>query len=377
MNNSRKMVVSLALFAAILSAMLCACGPVEDTANSVNTDSSQTSTEAVSDIDDSLPLPDSTGESSEPDESSQAEIIHDPELICDLDEIPYTAKCTVQGSFGADAKLTDYYGINAMINSDQPLLSIPVKYTDPDFGGGTITFDYSDKMTDEQKADAVIMYFDEDSTFTKLESFKSDNSISANITTEGVYMVIDGYVYDMFNGEVSDERRYDVGTRTIELPEFSTDINILDIGDLTAAKVEKQEVTIDDFDGRSGVKIIYANLLDGDVDGKYEGVELTLSYFQRLDSTTVDEMLDMYAKSADVNTTGDDNIWLDYRGLDLGDGKRGCVIAALNEGESVNVQGIYQLSDSEYIQYNVILPLKYISMVEASLNSAMTFSFNK
>lgn len=267
MNNSRKRAVSLALFAAFLSAMLCACGPVEDTANSVDTDSSQTSTQAVSDIDDSLPLPDST-------ESSQAEIIHDPELICDLDEIPYTAKCTVQGNFGAGAKLTDYYGMNAMINSDQPLLSIPVKYTDPDFGGGTIRFDYSDKMTDEQKADAVIMYFDEDSTFTKLESFKDESGISANITTEGVYMVIDGYVYNMFNGEASDERLYDVGTMTIALPEFSTAIDIPDIGDFTAAKLEKQEVTIDDFDGRSGVKIIYANLLDGEVDEKYEGVEL-------------------------------------------------------------------------------------------------------
>lgn len=367
MNNSRKMALSLALFAALLSAMLCACGPVEDTANSVDTDSSRTSTQAVSDTYDSLPLPDSTGESSGLDESSQAEIIHDPELICDLDEIPYTAKCTVQGNFGAGAKLTDYYGVNAMINSDQPLLSIPVKYTDPDFGGGTIRFDYSDKMTDEQKADAVIMYFDEDSTFTKLESFKDESGISANITTEGVYMVIDGYVYDMLNGEASDERRYDVGTMTIELPEFSTAIDIPDIGDFTAAKVEKQEVTIDDFDGRSGVKIIYANLLDGEVDEKYEGIELTLSYFQRLDSTTVDEMLDMYAKSADVNTTGDDNIWLDYRGLDLGDGNRGCVIAVLNESESVNVQAIYQLSDSEYIQYNVILPLKYISMLESCI----------
>ena len=41
--------------------------------------------------------------------------------------------------------LSDYYGINAMINSDEPLLSIPVKYTDADFGGGVIRFEFSDK----------------------------------------------------------------------------------------------------------------------------------------------------------------------------------------------------------------------------------------
>ena len=76
-----------------------------------------------------------------------------------------------EGNFGAGAKLSDYYGINAMINSDEPLLSIPVKYTDADFGGGVIRFEFSDKISDEQKASAVIMQFDEDSTFTKLESF--------------------------------------------------------------------------------------------------------------------------------------------------------------------------------------------------------------
>ena len=32
------------------------------------------------------------------------------------------------------------------------------------------------------------MQFDEDSTFTKLESFVDENGISANITTGGVYM---------------------------------------------------------------------------------------------------------------------------------------------------------------------------------------------
>ena len=70
-------------------------------------------------------------------------------------------------------------------------------------------------------------------------------------------------------------------------------------------------------------------------------------------------MLDMYAKSADISS--DDNVWLDYRGLDLGNGKRGCVIAALGEDQSVNVQGIYEFSDSEYIQYNVVIPLKYFN----------------
>jgi len=95
-------------------------------------------------------------ESSQTDDSSQVEIIRDPELVCDLSEIPYTAKCTVEGNFGAGAKLSDYYGINAMINSDEPLLSIPVKYTDADFGGGVIRFEFSDKISDEQKASAVI-----------------------------------------------------------------------------------------------------------------------------------------------------------------------------------------------------------------------------
>ena len=51
------------------------------------------------------------------------------------------------------------------------------------------------------------MQFDEDSTFTKLESFVDENGISANITTGGVYMVIDSYVYDMFNGGSVDTDR--------------------------------------------------------------------------------------------------------------------------------------------------------------------------
>ena len=182
MKNSRKTAV---LLAALLSVSLCACGPVEEAADSVSETKDTTTAEAVSDT------PDSVEESSQTDDSSQVEIIRDPELVCDLSEIPYTAKCTVEGNFGAGAKLSDYYGINAMINSDEPLLSIPVKYTDADFGGGVIRFEFSDKISDEQKASAVIMQFDEDSTFTKLESFVDENGISANITTGGVYMVID------------------------------------------------------------------------------------------------------------------------------------------------------------------------------------------
>ena len=353
MKNSRKTAV---LLAALLSVSLCACGPVEEAADSVSEAKDTTTAEAVSDT------PDSVEKSSQTDDSSQVEIIRDPELVCDLSEIPYTAKCTVKGNFGAGAKLSDYYGINAMINSDEPLLSIPVKYTDADFGGGVIRFEFSDKISDEQKASAVIMQFDEDSTFTKLESFVDENGISANITTGGVYMVIDSYVYDMFNGGSVDTDRYDIENGlTIELSDFS------------AAELEKHEITTDDFDGTRDVKIVYANLIDGKVDEKYDGLNLSLSYYQRLDKTTVDDMLDMYAKSADIRS--DDNVWLDYRGLDLGNGKRGCVIAALGEDQSVNVQGIYEFSDSEYIQYNVVIPLKYVSMGEDIFDSAMSFRY--
>ena len=70
---------------------------------------------------------------------------------------------------------------------------------------------------------------------------------------------------------------------------------------------------------------------------KYDGLNLSLSYYQRLDKITVDDMLDMYAKSADISS--DDNVWLDYRGLDLGNGKRGCVIAALGEGSKCERSG--------------------------------------
>mgnify|MGYP000007720577 CR=1 FL=1 len=61
------------------------------------------------------------------------------------------------------------------------------------------------------------------------------------------------------------------------------------------AKLEKHEITTDDFDGTRDVKIVYANLIDGKVDEKYDGLNLSLSYYQRLDKTTVDDMLDMYA----------------------------------------------------------------------------------
>lgn len=366
MKKSRKTAI---LLAAVLSAMLCACGPVEEAADSVlETKDTATTTEAVSDT------PDSMEESSQADDSSQVEMIHDPELVCDLGEIPYTAKCTIEGNFGAGAKLSDYYGINAMINSDEPLLSIPVKYTDADFGGGVIRFEFSDKISDEQKASAVIMQFDEDSTFTKLESFVDENGISANITTGGVYMVIDSYVYDMFNGGSVDTDDVENGL-TIELSDFSAALDLPEIGGFSAAKVEKQEITTDDFDGTRDVKIVYANLIDGKVDEKYDGLNLSLSYYQRLDKTTVDDMLDMYAKSADI--ISDDNVWLDYRGLDLGNSKRGCVIAALGEDQSVNVQGIYEFSDSEYIQYNVMIPLKYVSMAENIFDSAMSFRYAK
>ena len=350
MKNSRKTAV---LLAALLSVSLCACGPVEEAADSVSETKDTTTAEAVSDT------PDSVEESSQTDDSSQVEIIRDPELVCDLSEIPYTAKCTVEGNFGAEAMLSDYYGINAMINSDEPLLSIPVKYTDADFRGGVIRFEFSDKISDEQIASAVIMQFDEDSTFTKLESFVDENGISANITTGGVYMVIDSY--DVENG------------LTIELSDFSAALELPEIGGFSAAKLEKHEITTDDFDGTRDVKIVYANLIDGKVDEKYDGLNLSLSYYQRLDKITVDDMLDMYAKSADISS--DDNVWLDYRGLDLGNGKRGCVIAALGEDQSVNVQGIYEFSDSEYIQYNVVIPLKYVSMGEDIFDSAMSFRY--
>lgn len=365
MKNSRKTAV---LLAALLSVSLCACGPVEEAADSVSETKDTTTAETVSDT------PDSVEESSQTDDSSQVEIIRDPELVCDLSEIPYTAKCTVEGNFGAGAKLSDYYGINAMINSDEPLLSIPVKYTDADFGGGVIRFEFSDKISDEQKASAVIMQFDEDSTFTKLESFVDENGISANITTGGVYMVIDSYVYDMLNGGSVDTDRYDIENGlTIELSDFSAALELPEIGGFSAAKLEKHEITTDDFDGTRDVKIVYANLIDGKVDEKYDGLNLSLSYYQRLDKTTVDDMLDMYAKSADISS--DDNVWLDYRGLDLGNGKRGCVIAALGEDQSVSVQGIYEFSDSEYIQYNVVIPLKYVSMGEDIFDSAMSFRY--
>ena len=50
-------------------------------------------------------------------------------------------------------------------------------------------------------------------------------------------------------------------------------------------------------------------------------------------------------------------------------------IAALGEDQSVNVQGIYEFSDSEYIQYNVVIPLKYVSMGEDIFDSAMSFRY--
>ena len=158
-----------------------------------------------------------------------------------------------------------------------------------------------------------------------------------------------------------------------ELSDFSAALELPEIGGFSAAKLEKHEITTDDFDGTRDVKIVYANLIDGKVDEKYDGLNLSLSYYQRLDKTTVDDMLDMYAKSADISS--DDNVWLDYRGLDLGNGKRGCVIAALGEDQSVNVQGIYEFSDSEYIQYNVVIPLKYVSMGEDIFDSAMSFRY--
>ena len=135
MKNSRKKAVLLAV---LLSVSLCACGPVEEAADSVS-ETKDTTAEAVSDT------PDSVEESSQTDDSSQVEIIRDPELVCDLSEIPYTAKCTVGGNFGAEAMLSDYYGINAMINSDEPLLSIPVKYTDADFGVGSFVLSLATK----------------------------------------------------------------------------------------------------------------------------------------------------------------------------------------------------------------------------------------
>ena len=45
--------------------------------------------------------------------------------------------------------------------------------------------------------------------------------------------------------------------------------------------------------------------------------------------------------------------------------------------QSVNVQGIYEFSDSEYIQYNVMIPLKYVSMGENIFDSAMSFHYAK
>ena len=41
----------------------------------------------------------------------------------------------------------------------------------------------------------------------------------------------------------------------------------------------------------------------------------------------------------------------------------------------MNVQGIYEFSDSEYIQYNVVIPLKYVSMGEDIFDSAISFRY--
>ncbi len=110
MKNSRKTAV---LLAALLSVSLCACGPVEEAADSVSETKDTTTAEAVSDT------PDSVEESSQTDDSSQVEIIRDPELVCDLSEIPYTAKCTVEGNFGAEAIRTKEIGILRSIGASK------------------------------------------------------------------------------------------------------------------------------------------------------------------------------------------------------------------------------------------------------------------
>ena len=66
MKNSRKTAV---LLATLLSVSLCACGPVEEAADSVSETKDTTTAEAVSDT------PDSVEESSQADDSSQAEMI--------------------------------------------------------------------------------------------------------------------------------------------------------------------------------------------------------------------------------------------------------------------------------------------------------------
>ena len=71
MKNSRKKAVLLAV---LLSVSLCACGPVEEAADSVSETKDTTTAEAVSDT------PDSVEESSQTDDSSQVEIILFPVL---------------------------------------------------------------------------------------------------------------------------------------------------------------------------------------------------------------------------------------------------------------------------------------------------------
>ena len=62
-------------------------------------------------------------------------------------------------------------------------------------------------------------------------------------------------------------------------------------------------------------------------------------------------------------------------GLIIGDLTLAMASAALGEDQSVNVQGIYEFSDSEYIQYNVVIPLKYVSMGEDIFDSAISFRY--
>ena len=53
-------------------------------------------------------------------------------------------------------------------------------------------------------------------------------------------------VYDIENG------------LTIELSDFSAALELPEIGGFSAAKLEKHEITTDDFDGTRDVKIVYA-----------------------------------------------------------------------------------------------------------------------
>ena len=89
MKNSRKTAV---LLAALLSVSLCACGPVEEAADSVSETKDTTTAEAVSDA------PNGVEESSQTDDSSQVEIKKAlPILKSKIDELKRQSDCADNG----------------------------------------------------------------------------------------------------------------------------------------------------------------------------------------------------------------------------------------------------------------------------------------